>query len=259
METIGKRLGAAIKGWGSKSGFLREMRERNITGATFPSLNAYLSDKVSPRLEFLLAAADVLGVRLQWLQEGEGDVLRAPSDLSGVAPETAAGIEQWSALEIQIAQDCYRDRFVEIFPEIVEARVFTWNMSEGLFAQVVISSFGYEDEYPQGNAHDVARYAADLEAGRLPAFVADAIRHRADNLFHVLLGPASWIHEALWARGAEEEFPAADMALGYIHSVIAGFQALLTSSIFKGWQQYESSILKTAELDTDENERGPVE
>lgn len=46
-------------------------RGRPGPGVSYPSINAYLQDEATPSLEFLKEAADVLGVRHEWLAFGD--------------------------------------------------------------------------------------------------------------------------------------------------------------------------------------------
>lgn len=73
MDTIGTRLRNAIERWGSIRRFQQEMRKRNVKGSSYPRIHDYLKDKITPTQEFLLAAADLMGVRASWLIDGEGE------------------------------------------------------------------------------------------------------------------------------------------------------------------------------------------
>ena len=77
-NTRGERLAWAVerfKRQGRHRGIgllILKLRERGTQGASYPSINSYLRDKVDPPLDFIEAAADILGVRSGWLAFGDG-------------------------------------------------------------------------------------------------------------------------------------------------------------------------------------------
>jgi transcriptional regulator with XRE-family HTH domain len=74
MGTVGERLQKAIDDWdgGGKFAFYKAISETGVRGRSRPSIDSYLSGKVkTPRLEFLEAAAKILGVSLEWLRTGQ--------------------------------------------------------------------------------------------------------------------------------------------------------------------------------------------
>jgi transcriptional regulator with XRE-family HTH domain len=74
MGTVGERLQKAIDDWegGGKFAFYKAISETGVRGSSRPSIDSYLSGKVKrPRLEFLEAAAQILGVSLEWLRTGQ--------------------------------------------------------------------------------------------------------------------------------------------------------------------------------------------
>jgi hypothetical protein len=74
METIGERLRWAINRMppeGRRRGVALLIHKLDgVRGATYPSINAYLSNETDPPLEFLDAAAPALGVDKAWLAFG---------------------------------------------------------------------------------------------------------------------------------------------------------------------------------------------
>jgi hypothetical protein len=96
MDTFGRRLASALDWWGgTKSQFVDEMRTRGVRGSSLPSLASYLNDEVLPRLEWQLAAADILGVRLGWLGKGEGEARAADQAISDQVASEASELEQY--------------------------------------------------------------------------------------------------------------------------------------------------------------------
>lgn len=69
MDTIASRLRAAIERWGSIRRFADAMPK--VRGATYGMIHRYLKGETDPPLEFLEAAAGVLGVRVEWLAHGK--------------------------------------------------------------------------------------------------------------------------------------------------------------------------------------------
>lgn len=100
MDTLAGRLRRAIQirpSQGRRRGvrlFQTEMEERSrareaadgppIPGVTLPSIQSYVrtEDPVEPSLDFLRAAADLLGVRFAWLVAGEGEMTTAEERVS---------------------------------------------------------------------------------------------------------------------------------------------------------------------------------
>jgi hypothetical protein len=66
---------------GDKKAFQRAMRARlgpeRAQGTSYPAVLGYFAGKVSPSLEWLTEAADVLGVRLPWLVCDSGPALES--------------------------------------------------------------------------------------------------------------------------------------------------------------------------------------
>lgn len=70
---IGSRMRKALDLRGmSVRAFHREMSERGVRGASYPTIHRYLSDKSAPSVAFLKSAAELLEVRESWLAQGEG-------------------------------------------------------------------------------------------------------------------------------------------------------------------------------------------
>jgi hypothetical protein len=76
---------------------LERKRERALTGVYLSSIQGYVSGDVDPPLYFLEQAADVLGVRLAWLNAGEG---AATEEEERIWRDAKAQVsEAWRALE----------------------------------------------------------------------------------------------------------------------------------------------------------------
>jgi transcriptional regulator with XRE-family HTH domain len=79
METIGERLRRAIEDWGSIRKFQQAMEASAAPGTSGPAINRYLKDETEPAISFLNAAAEVLGVRPEWLMTGYGSPTTEPT------------------------------------------------------------------------------------------------------------------------------------------------------------------------------------
>lgn len=75
---IGERLRDAIEERGmSIRAFQRRLEEHyegKLPGSSYPAIHRYLSGKVTPPVEFLLAAGDFLFIRPEWLLTGRGEI-----------------------------------------------------------------------------------------------------------------------------------------------------------------------------------------
>ncbi len=77
-ESLSERLNRALEDWKrgeagrSISSFHRILAERQVQGSSYAMIHRYLRGQWKPSLRFLEAAAEVLGVRQQWLTYGEG-------------------------------------------------------------------------------------------------------------------------------------------------------------------------------------------
>ena len=76
LDTISERLRWAIQRSGrSVRSVQQELARRGVRGSSYASVHGYLRDPAAiPPMEFIEAAADVLGVRRAWLAFGEGAV-----------------------------------------------------------------------------------------------------------------------------------------------------------------------------------------
>jgi hypothetical protein len=82
MDTTGKRLTAALEDWAQRHGttpdkkaFQLAMKRRlggPYTGVSYPVVLGYFSDRTTPSLDWIEAAAAELGVPLGWLAFGQG-------------------------------------------------------------------------------------------------------------------------------------------------------------------------------------------
>ena len=77
-KSLSGRLERAVKDWKqaepgrSIMGFHRILAEQKVRGSSYAMIHHYLRGEWEPSLEFLVAAADVLGVRWEWLTRGQG-------------------------------------------------------------------------------------------------------------------------------------------------------------------------------------------
>ena len=92
--TVGERLKAAIVACGySIRKFQAAVKERGAPGASYPTVHRYLKNKSEPTAPFLREAADLLGVRYEWLAVGQGemteDLEQDGKRIEGVAESSA--------------------------------------------------------------------------------------------------------------------------------------------------------------------------
>ena len=121
LVTPGKRLQWAIARQppvGRERGlrmFERAMRARaervhgGITGATLPSISAYLKDVAEPSRTFYEAAGAVLGVRAEWLDFGTGAPTREIAVAAGMSESAQPSGGDWQrerALRLKHAVGC---------------------------------------------------------------------------------------------------------------------------------------------------------
>ena len=72
-----ERLAQAIGEWGAMPDFLSAVRDRGVRGGSPTSVYRYVKAQIVPGIDFLVEAADVLGVRRDWLLFGEGEQTEA--------------------------------------------------------------------------------------------------------------------------------------------------------------------------------------
>lgn len=74
VEGIHTRLRLAIAEWrdGSINAFHRELHSAGVQGSSYTQIHKYLRGETVPPLEFVVAAAGVLGARIEWLANGTG-------------------------------------------------------------------------------------------------------------------------------------------------------------------------------------------
>ena len=77
--TVGQRLQRALDAWDhGVMAFVEEMKRKlegsGVRGATYPAIKRYLDEAAKPSIEFLEAAASVLGVRKEWLVAEQGEM-----------------------------------------------------------------------------------------------------------------------------------------------------------------------------------------
>ena len=82
MMTFAERFGKALKHWRpriSMTSRLHELARMNVArGGSYGSIWRYLKDgNARPGLDFIYGAADALGVRREWLLDGQGEMTEA--------------------------------------------------------------------------------------------------------------------------------------------------------------------------------------
>jgi hypothetical protein len=89
MVKKGERLAAALElarardpKW-SMNRLARELRARGIRGSSYGSIRNYVVGNSEPPLEVLFAAAELLGVRREYLAEGQPPIIEAARGLQG--------------------------------------------------------------------------------------------------------------------------------------------------------------------------------
>ncbi|HUF75740.1 MAG TPA: helix-turn-helix transcriptional regulator, partial [Longimicrobiales bacterium] len=81
------------------------LKLQGVPGANYPSISGYLKNETTPPLEFLIKAADALGVRFEWLAKG------------GDEPRTLREFEaRW--MPAQSSPDKYHSRVRAAIPEL---------------------------------------------------------------------------------------------------------------------------------------------
>jgi len=96
MTTFAERFGKALKHWRprvSMTARLQELAQLNVSrGGSYGSLFRYLKDENSrPGLDFIYAAADTLGVRREWLLDGQGEMTEAEHAAAAVREAHVGG------------------------------------------------------------------------------------------------------------------------------------------------------------------------
>ena len=84
--TLAQRIEKAIaeKFGGSIRAFQQALQERGVRGSTYASVHSYVRGDATPGLEFVETAADVLGVRPEWLAFERGRPTQAEQDAADV-------------------------------------------------------------------------------------------------------------------------------------------------------------------------------
>lgn len=70
---LGRRLHRSITDRTSFNALSEKLKERQVRGASRPTVRSYLRGDTEPSGEWLLAAAEILNVRYEWLKTGEGE------------------------------------------------------------------------------------------------------------------------------------------------------------------------------------------
>ena len=103
MSSFGARFQKAIDGRAiSIRAFQREISSRHIKGCSYPAIHRYLNDEATPSFAFLMAAAEVLNVRLPWLALGEGDAVQIELDEPEDLLAKRLGVERLEDVEPRI-------------------------------------------------------------------------------------------------------------------------------------------------------------
>lgn len=89
MDTIGKRLRWAIERHPEASirRFQQSLARAGIDGSSPPAINRYLKDVTAPSVDWIVAAAELLQVRWEWLAVGSG----LPTAVEQAAQQIARG------------------------------------------------------------------------------------------------------------------------------------------------------------------------
>lgn len=115
--TIADRLTLALKDApeavrGDKKKFTAAMARTGVEGVSYPTVIGYFSDKVKPSPEWLSAAAELLGVRAEWLAFGTGgrdeNEARSLAGLAAEAEDSRSAVPQGAAT--------FRDAIRQEFP-----------------------------------------------------------------------------------------------------------------------------------------------
>ena len=88
MRVIAKRLETAVKQWGTTHAFSTVMVELGIRCSSLRMVQLYLAGTHTPSLEFVHAAAKILGVREPWLALGEEPMTSVVDEALTVAVES---------------------------------------------------------------------------------------------------------------------------------------------------------------------------
>lgn len=95
MATLSERLNQALERTGmSKRAFITAMARQKAPGSSEPAVYRYLRGENEPSLAFLEIAAEVLGVRVEWLVLGRGEPTLVEEELT---KEGLAGPDPWTA------------------------------------------------------------------------------------------------------------------------------------------------------------------
>jgi transcriptional regulator with XRE-family HTH domain len=81
MSSASRLKGKVAEKYGNLSDFQRDMAARGVKGSTYPTVHAYVHDESKPSVDFLITAAELLGVRPAWLILGDGE----PTEIEAVA------------------------------------------------------------------------------------------------------------------------------------------------------------------------------
>jgi hypothetical protein len=92
MNSIGERLRVGMDRKSVSTRSLRdELKAKGVKGATLPSISSYLSNRATPPVEFIHAAAAALGVRAAWLAFGDGQITEPEDRVARGALSKAIG------------------------------------------------------------------------------------------------------------------------------------------------------------------------
>ena len=127
MDEIKDRLKIAIKEkWRTQAPsvrkFYREMqrfrdrRGKKLRGTSYPTIHKYLGGKTRPSVEFLRKAAELTGVREEWLMSGSGEPTEEETAAQAEAAELAGQVAAGVPLHQEIRSAAQRALTAE-FPE----------------------------------------------------------------------------------------------------------------------------------------------
>lgn len=109
-------------------GFQRRMAERDVRGSSYPSVHGYVRGDATPSVEFLRQAADVLGVREEWLVLGKGEPTAPEQGLSGLRRSGSGSPER------------LRERICSAHPEVARMHVAEQEVFMTVLARYAMSA-----------------------------------------------------------------------------------------------------------------------
>lgn len=109
-------------------GFQKQMEERDVRGSSYPSVHGYVRGDATPSVEFLREAADVLGVREEWLVLGKGEPTAPEEGLAGLRGSGSG------------PQERLRERICSAYPGVERMRVAEQEVFMSVLARYAMSA-----------------------------------------------------------------------------------------------------------------------